>query len=422
MHFSKLSVLGLVVATSILAGCGSTTTVHEGGPGAASGSEPGASSGAGASGSNGPAPGPARRLSFAKPTPYTTTRRVLVMQTLDFDGDGHPDIAVAGGAGDVGLMRNAGDGTFEDIVWRKETLSGEFDTVLAVGDLNRDGLGDLVFTTLTRDSSDGGIYFILGATDGTVAEPTKLRPSYTSYPTGPLLVADMNVDGIPDVIHCETHTVSVTTLTSSTTSGTIASTSPDAQRHCAVGDFNGDGRMDLVTAESGQTIGVSLTSESGARPKLTTLYPSKNESLLQTGLYAADVNGDGRSDAIGLFGGNMLVYLANEDGTLAEPIVSEGELSVRFRDAGTYAKLADMNGDGKLDAVLVHGGASGDKNIVAIMLGDGAGKFAQAEVDLGLLGGGPASDIAVADFDGDGLPDLAVAYGERNYVLHNTSR
>lgn len=46
----------------------------------------------------------------------------------------------------------------------------------------------------------------------------------------------------------------------------------------------------------------------------------------------------------------------------------------------------------------------------------------QAEIDLGLLGGGPASDIAVADFDGDGLPDLAVAYGERSYVLRNTSR
>jgi len=162
---------------------------------------------------------------------------------------------------------------------------------------------------------------------------------------------------------------------------------------------------------------------SGTRPKLSTLYPSKNESLTQTGLFTADVNGDGRSDVIALFTGNMLVYLANVDGSLQEPIVSEGELDTAgYRDEGTYAKFADMNADGKLDALMVHGGSGAHGNAIEIMLGDGAGTFAQASVDLGLLGGGPASDIAVGDFDGDGLPDIAVAYGERNYVLRNTTR
>lgn len=417
MLLSKRSLVGLVAITSILAGCVTTTAAE-------SGSEPDGAAGAGGSDPASPAgsAGPARTLSFARPQPYAAPRAVAVMRTTDFDGDGHLDIAVVGLLGSVGLMRNAGDGTFEEIVWQGMPTNGVGNTVLAVGDLNGDGLGDLVFTPPARDSATGGIYFILGSADGKLSPFVKLRQFYTSYPVAPIEVADLNADGIPDILGCGRSSVTVTPLTSAMSAGSSITKNTDAQRQCAVGDFNGDGRMDLVTYESGNTIGVSLTDASGERPTLSTLYPSKKESLSQTGLFTADVNGDGRADVVALFTGNMLVYLANADGTLADPILSEGKLDTNgYRDEGTYAKFADVNGDGKLDALMVHGG-NADDNVVEIMLGDGAGKFTQASVDLGLLGGGPASDIAVGDFDGDGLPDLAVAYGERNYVLRNTSR
>ena len=89
-----------------------------------------------------------------------------------------------------------------------------------------------------------------------------------------------------------------------------------------------------------------------------------------------------------------------------------------YWDYGTSLSFADVDGDGHLDVVMAYGGNEG--TTVAILLGDGTGNLTQANVDLELLGG-DARDVALGDFDGDGLVDIAVAYGTRTYVLRNTS-
>jgi FG-GAP-like repeat/FG-GAP repeat len=132
-----------------------------------------------------------------------------------------------------------------------------------------------------------------------------------------------------------------------------------APRAVAVGDFNGDGLMDLVVANSGDP-----------------------------------ANGDD---------GNVSILLGNGDGTFqpAQSVVAgKNPFSVA---------VDDFNGDGRLDVVVANNGNSA----VSVLLGNGNGTF-QTHVDFA-TGFGPVS-VSVGDFNGDQISDLAVAAHPANVV------
>jgi FG-GAP-like repeat len=146
---------------------------------------------------------------------------------------------------------------------------------------------------------------------------------------------------------------------------------------------------------------VILPSESFAGQFLTyTSYPGGSPFAFASG----DFNGDGRYDlaVLNSSDGNVSVFLASADGILKTPV--------------TYAigvnpssiAVADLNGDGKLDIVVAN---NGDPKIsefgdVGILLGNGNGTFRKAiQADVGSIF---PDKLVVADFDGDGIPDLAV--------------
>ena len=161
----------------------------------------------------------------------------------------------------------------------------------------------------------------------------------------------------------------------------------------ATGDFNGDGKLDLVVANSqDNSVSVFLGYGDGTFRSRLTFPVGQTPDAVAVG----DFNGDGKLDIVTAnFSANTVSVLAgNGDGTFR----AHQDFSVASGPTGIVA--GDFNNDGKLDIATV------DSNSVSILLGNGNGTFA-THTDYSV--GAGASALAVGDFNGDGFLDLATA-------------
>ncbi len=164
----------------------------------------------------------------------------------------------------------------------------------------------------------------------------------------------------------------------------------------ASGDFNGDGRADVVTANGvGGSHGVSilLTNRDGSLQAARNF----NTNTDPTSVVAGDFNGDGHADvaAVDKVTDTLSILLGNGDGTL------RAATTIDVEGSPTSIFASDFNGDGKSDLVLVL--QTGLSYLDDILMSSGDGTFSQSTFD-GSLG------VVAADFNGDGRPDLCL-YG-----------
>jgi hypothetical protein len=170
----------------------------------------------------------------------------------------------------------------------------------------------------------------------------------------------------------------------------------------AVGDLNGDGIPDLVVANQGSNnVSVLLGKGDG------TFQPAVNfdVGVSPYHIVAADINGDGKLDiAVPVdvdtatsSPGSVSFLIGNGDGTFQPPIV----LTLTLEQ--NPFTLADVNGDKKADLIVNLFGSNGNPAGVSVALGDGDGTFQAPKTVTNAH-----SVSLVADFNGDGKPDLAV--------------
>jgi hypothetical protein len=220
---------------------------------------------------------------------------------------------------------------------------------------------------------------------------------------------DFNGDGIPDLVT----TGQPLSLLLGNGDGTFQTArtinTPYTSHEVVAGDFNGDGILDLATAnwQSSNSVSIFLGNGDGTFQAPLT-FPTGGST--PTGLALGDFNGDGNLDlaVTNVFSNSITVFLGNGDGTL--------------RSGTTYAvgsfpitvRAGDFNRDGKLDLAVVNTGAGGfSDDTVTILLGNGDGTFRTGATYV--VGSHPYSAV-VADFNGDGILDIATANEVSNTV------
>jgi FG-GAP-like repeat/Abnormal spindle-like microcephaly-assoc'd, ASPM-SPD-2-Hydin/Cep192 domain 4 len=172
----------------------------------------------------------------------------------------------------------------------------------------------------------------------------------------------------------------------------------------AAADFNGDGKLDLVTVNHGDnTVSILLSNGDGTFQPHVDYATGANPAWVAV----ADFNNDGKLDlaVVNATDATVTILLGNGDGTFApgpEPpfLTGTNPLSIA---------AADLNGDKKIDLVV----ANFSDNTVSVFLGNGDGTFANP---VTYQTGSEPHSVAIGDYSGDGKPDLIVADESPNQV------
>jgi hypothetical protein len=345
---------------------------------------------------------------FAPATPVTAATRNYAVVQGDFNGDGKLDLATRSDttkyAPVVSVLLGGGSGTFQA---HAEYPAGIGISGIAVGDIHGGGRPDLI--TVYRGNPDpaaplpASVSILAGRLDGSFVK------SGSDYPVpdgaSAVAVGDLNGDGKADIITANAGDPYAATPIPGSVSVLVNNGAEQFQPHAdyptgdqpqaiALGDLDGDGKLDLVTANySGQSISVLAGNGDGSFAAHID-YPL---GFYATSVAIADLNDDGKPDVAATTGdARISVLLGKGDGTLG----AEREFAAGLAPASLV--LGDFDGDGRLD--LATANATG--NSVSVLLGNGDGSF---KPRLDYATGGQSASVVAGDLDNDGKPDLAAA-------------
>ncbi|MGH9521369.1 MAG: FG-GAP repeat domain-containing protein [Terriglobales bacterium] len=381
------------------------------------------------------------------------------LQSTDLDGDGYPDLYVgtAQGGGFTsdpstnGLSQellNRGDGSFGK---SRAYFTGSevFDTA----DFTGDGHADLLSIGRADGTGAGGqgtgtgapvLWVLKGAGDGTfqtLGISTAISGPVATTDVLAVAAADLNGDHMSDAVFAwglpgtgETPQISVALGNGDGTfgaqqdypvpggQGVIPGAFGGTANALLLTDLNGDGKPDIVfiaspdgsvSASTGLYVLLNQGNGTFAAAQLVDSKPYMNY------LAAADLNGDGHMDLVvsttGDFGssthGAAYWYAGTGNGSF--------QAAVALTPGSNYPSvvaIADMNGDGLPDLIFAGNSSAGAGESVTVVLGNGNGTF-QSGVTSTAAGNDAATGIAVVDLNSDGKPDVVLGSSSSPYFM-----
>lgn len=331
--------------------------------------------------------GPGSAPSFGSPTTLSTVSSPAKPVVCDLNNDGRPDVVAATqNTNQLTVQINTTAAGAASVSFQRtdlQSLPWGYMSQMACADLDGDGRMDLIGAGFGSNSSPGSNRAIVfrnttatGASTATFDAPVGFSAHPTSTTSRPetIVVADFNGDGRPDIALGNTNTHDVTILLNTTEPGgpiqfarPVAVDVVESPSDMAVGDFNGDGRTDIVVVNGVGNLGgvtwalvMNLTKQGGDKAKFSPLV--RQVGGVPFGVAVADMDLDGRPDV-------LVSYLATGDGV-----------------DGSVGVLLNRSPSEKLDAM----------------------SFIQANLAVQATVDDPHA-LAAADLDGDGIPDILAA-------------
>ena len=361
----------------------------------------------------------AASASFAARQDFATGANPRAIASGDLNGDGKLDLVVPNiNSQNVSVLLNT---TVPGSVTSSYTVKQDFavgvsPVSVVLADLNSDGKLDLIVVNANANS----LSLLLNTTAPGAVTPSFADKQDVATSEGPIYVTagDLNSDGKPDLVIVNVLVNTVSVLLNSTSPGATTPTFAPKQDFAtetnplsvALADLNGDGKLDLATANfDASTVSVLLNTT--APGSATSSFSGLQEFVTGNGaafVTTGDLNGDGRPDlAVANFGSNTVSVLLNITPTGARTASFAANKQIAAGASPIFVTTGDVNGDGKLDLAV----ANFESNDVSLLLNStGAGSVVPSfDAKQDFATGDSPLFIAADDLNGDGKVDLAVA-------------
>jgi gliding motility-associated-like protein len=356
--------------------------------------------------------------SFAAQVTFATGTNPESVAIGDLDDDGKPDLVVANlNSNTVSVLRNtATSGTINSSSFAAQVAfaTGTNPARVAIGDLDGDGKSDLV---VANANSNTVSVLRNMATSGFIDASSFASQVTFAVGTGPRSVAigDLDGDGKPDLMVANNIGNTVSVLRNTATSGTITTSSFAAQaifttgsvpQGVAIGDLDGDGKPDMVTANINASTVSVLRNNPQLQPIITSFSPASGPVGTSVTITGTNFNTTAASNIV-FFGATMATVT----------VASATSLTVTVPAGASYQPISVLNGATNLI------GYSAAPFVTTFTPNKGSITTADISAKVDFATGSNPFSAAIGDLDGDGKPDLAVVneHGNTVSVYFNTS-
>jgi hypothetical protein len=310
---------------------------------------------------------------------------------------------------------------------------GNAPSAVTIADINGDGKPDLI----VANYNDNSVSVLLNNTPVGSSIATFSGQQVIAVGSRPRGIAavDLNGDGKPDLVvsdfgvHGVGNTVTVLMNTTPLHSSIVSFTSQTitvgaAPAGIGVGDLNGDGKPDVIVSNSGtNTVSVLMNTTPTGSGTASFTTQTVTVGHAPDGVAVADVNGDGTPDlVVANYSDHDVSVLLNNTPMGSGTAVFAPQQTVQVGNGPSSIAVGDFNNDGLPDFTT----ANFKDNTVSVLMNTttaGAGTASFAPLQTFNVGGGPTG-VAVADLNGDGLPDIVATNSSSNTtasVLENTT-